>query len=100
MATGWKLSGGIWYYFKPSGAMATGWTSVDGSWYYFRDSGKMVTGWFEDIEAEAKLPAGQKRALWYWFDNDGAMTKGWKEIDGQWEMFSDSGEWLYTWDGN
>ena len=100
MATGWKYSGGIWYYFKPSGAMAAGWTSVEGSWYYFRDSGKMVTGWFEDKEAEAKLPAGQKRALWYWFDNDGAMAKGWKEIDGQWEMFSNDGEWLYTWDGN
>ena len=97
MATGWQRDGWKWYYFNNSGAMVTGWRSVGGTWYYFRDSGAMATGWFEDKDAEAQLPAGQQRALWYWFDDNGAMATGWKEIDGRWEMFSDSGEWLYTW---
>ena len=100
MYTGWLKSGGSWYLLKPNGAMAKGWVSDSGTWYYFTSSGIMKTGWFEDKEAEAKLPEGQKRALWYWFDNSGNMAKGWKEINGQWEMFADSGEWLYTWDGN
>ena len=60
----------------------------------------MATGWFEDKDAEDALPANQKRAIWYWFDKDGTMATGWKEIDGQWEMFADSGEWLYTWQAN
>ena len=59
----------------------------------------MVTGWFEDTDAENALPEGQRRALWYWFDKSGVMAIGWKEIGGQWEMFDDSGLWLYTWDG-
>lgn len=100
MYTGWLKSGGSWYLLKPNGAMAKGWVSDSGTWYYFTSSGIMKTGWFEDKEAEAKLPEGQKRALWYWFDNSGNLAKGWKEINGQWEMFADSGEWLYTWDGN
>ena len=98
MATGWQLDGWTWYYFDGNGAMATGWRSIGGSWYYFRNSGAMATGWFEDQEAEAKLPADQKRAIWYWFDDNGAMATGWKEIDGRWEMFADNGEWLYSWD--
>ncbi len=100
MATGWQMISGSWYYFRSSGAMASGWQNIDGNWYYFRNSGIMATGWFEDREAEANLPADQKRALWYWFDNKGIMAKGWKEIDGQWEMFADNGEWLYTYNGN
>ena len=100
LMTGWMKDGGKWYYFGSSGAMATGWQKVGGHWYHFKSSGAMNTGWFEDKEAENRLPAGQKRAIWYWFDNDGAMATGWKEISGQWEMFADSGEWLYTWQGN
>ena len=81
--------------------MATGWQYASGKWYYFKKSGAMASHeWIEDKEAEAQLPAGQQRALWYWFDWNGEMATGWKEIDGVWEMFSDSGEWLYTWDGN
>ena len=60
----------------------------------------MATGWFEDKEAENNLPADQKRTIWYWFDNNGQMATGWKEISGQWELFDDSGEWLYTWQAN
>ena len=60
----------------------------------------MATGWFEDKEAENKLPANQRKALWYWFDNNGQMATGWKEINSQWEMFDNSGIWLYTWDGD
>ena len=96
MATGWTMIQGTWYYFDPSGVMTTGWTEIGGQWYYFRSSGTMVTGWFEDTDAENALPEGQRKALWYWFDDNGAMATGWKEIDGQWEMFADSGVWLYT----
>ena len=98
--TGWVQDGGAWYYYDDNGAIVTGWKKVSGIWYHFAKSGKMTTGWFEDKEAEAQLPAGQKQALWYWFDNGGKMATGWKEINGQWEMFADSGLWLYTWDGN
>ena len=41
-----------------------------------------------------------KMANNYWFDDSGAMATGWKEINDQWEMFADSGAWLYTWQGN
>ena len=99
MVTGWKRISGSWYCFNDSGAMVTGWQRIDGSWYYFRASGAKVTGWFEDKQAEAQLPADQKRPLWYWFDSNGSMATGWKEINGSWEMFANNGEWLYTWDG-
>ncbi len=97
--TGWVQDGGSYYYYDESSIMVTGWQSISGSWYHFSDSGKMTTGWFEDKEAEANLPAEKKHALWYWFDQSGAMAIGWKEINGQWELFDDSGKWLYTWDG-
>ncbi len=101
MATGWVSDGGKWYYFDASGKMATGWQYASGAWYYFKKSGAMASyEWIEDKEAEALLPADQKRALWYWFDWNGTMATGWEEIDNQWEMFSDSGEWLYSWQGN
>ncbi len=101
MATGWQKIGGTWYLFSADGAMATGWQKADGEWYYFKKSGAMASNeWIEDREAEKKLPANEKRTLWYWFDVNGHMAKGWKEINGKWEMFSDSGEWLYTWQAN
>ena len=99
MATGWVYDSGSWYYFDAGGTMVTGWKYAGSKWYYFRNSGAMVTGWFEDKEAENKLPVNQRKPLWYWFDDNGQMATGWKEIDGQWEMFDDSGVWLYTWDG-
>ena len=100
MQTGWLKSGNNWYYLRSSGELASGWQQISGQWYYFTKSGAMASGeWIEDKEAEAKLPAGQKRELWYWFDDNGKMAVGWKEIHGQWEMFSDGGEWLYSWNG-
>ena len=101
MMTGWQKIGGTWYLFSTDGAMATGWKKADGEWYYFKKSGAMASNeWIEDKEAEKKLPANEKRALWYWFDVNGHMAKGWKEINGKWEMFADSGEWLYSWQAN
>ncbi len=101
MQTGWLKSGNNWYYLRSSGELASGWQQISGQWYYFKKSGTMASGeWIEDKDAEAKLPTGQKRELWYWFDDNGKMAVGWKEIKGQWEMFSDGGEWLYTWNGN
>ena len=101
MQTGWLKSGNSWYYLRSGGELASGWEQIGGQWYYFKKSGAMASNeWIEDKEAEAELPAAQKRALWYWFDGSGKMAAGWKEINGQWEMFSDSGEWLYTWNGN
>ena len=99
MATGWISDGGSWYYMSSSGAMLTGWITDGSTWYYMKPSGAMQTGWFEDKEAESRLPADKKRAIWYWFDNNGTMAIGWKPINNQWEMFADSGEWLYTYDG-
>lgn len=101
MQTGWLKSGSSWYYLCSSGELASGWQQINDQWYFFKKSGAMASSeWIEDNEAEAKMPSDQKRALWYWFDSNGKMAVGWKEIHGQWEMFSDSGEWLYTWDGN
>ena len=73
--------------------MQTGWQKIGGNWYFFMDSGAMVTGWYEDKDEN-------NHSTWYWFDEKGVMATGWKEIKGQWEMFSDNGAWLYTWDGN
>ena len=99
MATGWKKFGSSWYLFKASGEMATGWTQSGGRWYWFADSGAMKTGWFEDKQAEARQSADARHAVWYWFDDSGAMATGWKEIEGQWELFDESGVWQYTWTG-
>ena len=100
MITGWLQYRNAWYLMQPSGAMTTGWARSGGQWYYFRESGAMAANeWIEDKEAEKKLPEQEKRELWYWFDSDGNMAIGWKIIKGQWEYFSPSGEWLYTWIG-
>ena len=53
MVTGWKQSGGTWYYFNADGDMATGWKQIGGKWYYFYDSGAMasnttIDGWTLD----------------------------------------------------
>ena len=82
--------------------MATGWVYRKGNWYYLdEETGAMKQNeWFRDLKAEEELPIGKKRQLRYWFDEDGVMATGCKEIDGQWEMFAENGEWLYTWDGN
>ena len=42
MFTGWKCSGGVWYYMKGSGDMTKGWLLIDGKWYYFYNSGAMA----------------------------------------------------------
>ena len=77
-------------------------------WYYFESSGVMTTGWKKLTVQENNAPAladDEKdligKSKYYWFDtSSGSMVTGWKEIDGKWEMFSNSGIWLYTWDGN
>ena len=47
-----------------------------------------LTGWIKNDNA------------WCYFDDSGAMATGLNEINGKWEMFSDNGVWLYTWQGN
>ena len=47
-----------------------------------------LTGWMKNGNA------------WSYFDDTGAMATGLNEIDGKLEMFSDSGVWLYTCQGN
>ena len=98
MQTGWVQSGEAWYYLRGNGAMATGWQEAGGRMYYFKQDGTMAANeWIEDKDGEAALPADEKRPLYYWFDENGCAATGWKEIDGRWEMFADSGEWLYSW---
>ena len=86
--TGWSLISGIWYHFSSSGTMTTGWFQDGGNWYYCFSTGAMATGW---------LSLGES---WYYCLDSGIMATGWQEIDGRWEMFSDDGQWLYTWAGN
>ena len=80
---------------------------------YFRASGnpdalEQAKALFSVIEAKCRDAGGYLEAFtadWQPESNEklsenGVMATGWKEIDGTWEMFSDSGEWLYTWQGN
>ena len=84
--SGWKLVGGLWYWFDPatfamvtgpaeiggvdyilgpSGVLTAGWAQVGGSWYYGDAAGRLVTGWVK--------PSG----AWYWLDPEtGAMATG------------------------
>ena len=84
MATGWINDGGLWYYLRDNGAMATGWIFTDGCWYYLNPNGAMVTGWLKEGNT------------WYWLDSDGHMVTGEALIDGQVNVFADSGAWLYA----
>ena len=84
MATGWITDGGLIYYLRDSGAMATGWICVDDYWYYMNPNGAMVTGWLKDGNT------------WYWLDSEGHMVTGEVMIDGQINVFADSGAWLYA----
>ena len=84
MATGWITDGGLIYYLRESGAMATGWICVDDYWYYMNPNGAMVTGWLKDGNT------------WYWLDSEGHMVTGEVMIDGQINVFADSGAWLYA----
>ena len=59
----------------------------------------------KDILEYLLRPSGilhrQVRLTEHWYkDASGAMLTGWQVIAGRWEMFTDSGLWLYTWQGN
>lgn len=62
-SSGWKRSGGRWWYRNSDGSYPKGGMSkVGGKWYYFDNSGWMKTGWQKD---------GGK---WYYFGSSGAMV--------------------------
>ncbi len=61
-SSGWKLIGGVWYYYNNDGSKATGWKYVNGAWYYMDVYGRMKTGWI--------LSNGK----WYYLYSSGAMA--------------------------
>ena len=85
--TGWLQTGNRWYLMTSSG-MATGWVKDGGNWYYFGTDGMMKTGWVED--------SADGGSVWYYFDESGTMCTGRRLIGDRWEVFSESGAWLYS----
>ena len=77
MATGWRLSGGAWYYLDPArgGAMATGWAKDANTWYYMDASGAM------------KSSTWVREGAWYYLTGSGAMATGWAAVGGAWNYF-------------
>lgn len=84
MQTGWVQSGRKWFYLGKNGVMQTGWVKVSGKWYHLDSSGAMETGWIKD------------NGKWYYCRSSGEMVTGRTTVDGQAEIFSENGEWLYT----
>ena len=82
MQTGWKKSGGKWYYLDPtSGWMVTGWKQISGKWYYFKTSGIM---------------AANEYCKGYWLNSDGTWTykpkASWKHNAKGW-WYGDTAGW-------
>ena len=69
-------------------SFAAGWENSPAGWVYQLTDGSFAANTWEQING-----------AWYYF-NSGAMVTGWQLIGGQWELFSDSGAWQQTWQGN
>ena len=82
--SGWKSSGGNWYYYK-NNSVVTDWKNISGTWYYFDRSGVMSTNW-------------QKvNGTWYYFNTDGAMRTSWQKVSGSWYYMDNSGAMQTDW---
>lgn len=84
MEVGWNWISDAWYYFNNDGSMKIGWLLDSGEWYYLLEDGKMKTGWLEFEEKK------------YFLLSNGAMAVGWISIEGVWNEFAESGEFLGT----
>ena len=86
VVTDWKNISGTWYYFDRSGVMSTNWQKVNGTWYYFNTDGAMRTSW-------------QKvNGTWYYFNTDGAMRTSWQKVSGSWYYMDNSGAMQTEWE--
>ena len=69
-------------------AAAGSWVDInkDGSsWMYLQDDGRFLCrNWLQEGET------------WYYLDNHGLMVTGRVAINGKYEVFDESGAWLYT----
>ncbi|MBQ3393360.1 MAG: N-acetylmuramoyl-L-alanine amidase [Lachnospiraceae bacterium] len=96
-ASGWRLSGGKWYYFK-SGRKQTGWLKDAGKWYYLdpKQKGAAAKG-LRVIGGKGYLfgaDCAMKVNAWmntnnqrYHSDEWGVVQTGWQKISGKWYYF-------------
>ena len=102
--TGWKQTGGSWYYYS-NGQKTTGWQKVKGSWYYMNSSGVMLTGWqkisgiWYYMDGSGHMLTGWQKigGIWYYMDGSGHMLTGWQKIGGIWYYMDGSGHMLTGW---
>lgn len=77
--SGWKQSGGKWYYYL-NGKKVTGWKRISGNWYYFNSKGQRYTG--------LHTIAGKT----YHFNSKGHMATGWRTIGSRKYFFNSAGQ--------
>ena len=84
--TGWKKSGGAWYYLDAGEAATYGVRTIDGVLYGFDGKSRMVTGWFKwrIVDDEHDSPY----FIWYFFNSDGTGYTGWKKDSTHWYYFN------------
>lgn len=109
MATGWRLLGGKYYFFRksdseegPKGSMVTGFLARKGKTFYFAKNGTLLTGWqkinkkiyyfsktggkdYIGAMATGLQKIGSYR---YLFDETGKLQTGFKEVKGKTYYFS------------
>ncbi len=86
--TGIILTAGLLALLLSFGAYAGSWIDINHdrtSWMYLQDGGGFLTNsWLQDGE------------IWYYLDQHGLMVTGRTAVNGKYEMFDESGAWLYS----
>ena len=111
LQTGWQRINGQWYYFNEWGSMCSnGIYQINDKLYFFTESGALAgAGW----QKFTNNYNGTNRTYWYYTDANGVVQTGWQKIsgkwyyfnyamladglymiDGQYEYFNSSGEWV------
>jgi glucan-binding YG repeat protein len=101
---GWLQDAGSWYYFDQNGVMKTGWVLLGSTWYYFTSGGQMKTGWLYDGAWYYLNPGGEMAkgwvydsGAWYYMNPNGAMKTGWYKEGNTWYYLTSGGSMATGW---
>lgn len=74
---GWKLEGGIWYYYKGGKKLKSAWVKSNHHWYRVGTDGKLLTGWHQIYDGSGVL-----RSCYFEEKNKDLLGAMWHEVPG------------------
>ncbi len=103
LTTGWKKSGGKWYFFNDYNAMMVSnaayniydeKTGTSKYWFFGKD-GALVekAGWAKIEETYYSSYGSHTYTRWYYLNADGSCYRGWKQSGGKWYYLNDKYEY-------